>query len=130
MTGTKWEERMITYPIPLDRPSRGAVHAVLVCGSCKKEVPYRIRGTGPTRVRRALWLLLCLAGLAAIYFCVFRVDETLDALGRSRTAFYLDLATACAGLYALIWGSVRWWREDGVGIMTPKGKDYTHKVHR
>ncbi|MFJ8165546.1 hypothetical protein ACIRBY_32165 [Streptomyces sp. NPDC096136] len=79
---------------------------------------------------RALWVLLCLAGLAAIYFCVFRVDETMEALGGSGTVLMLDFATAAAGLYAVMWGSSRWWREDGVKITKSGTKDYVHEVHR
>ncbi|MFD8292010.1 hypothetical protein ACFV2B_27830 [Streptomyces lavendulae] len=130
VTGAKWETRMITYPIPVDRPPRGVVRPVLVCGSCKKEVPYRIRGTLPTRVRRALWLLLALAGATAIYFCVFRVDQTLEALGGSSGMLVGDLACAAAGLYAVIGGVSLWWREDGVAITKSKVRDYEHKVHR
>lgn len=130
VTGTKWKTRMITYPIPVARPPRGVVRPVLVCESCKKEVPYRILGTLPTRVRRALWLLLALAGAAAIYLCVFRVDQTLEALGDSGGVFTGVLACAAAGLYSLIGGISRWWREDGVTITKTKVKDYKHQVHR
>lgn len=106
------------------------VRPVLVCESCKKEVPYRILGTLPTRVRRALWLLLALAGATAIYLCVFRVDQTLEALGGSSGVLIGDLACAAAGLYALIGGISRWWRGDGVKITKSKVKDYKHRVHR
>ncbi|MFJ7208354.1 hypothetical protein ACIQWR_33095 [Streptomyces sp. NPDC098789] len=130
VTGSKWTTSMVSYPIPVDRPPRGAVRAVLVCNRCEKEVPYRILGTLPTRVRRALWLLLALAGAAAIYFCVFRVDQTLEALGGSGTAFTVVFGGAAAGLYSLIGGISRWWREDGVTITKSKVKDFKHKVHR
>ncbi|MFJ8045790.1 hypothetical protein ACIRBX_35295 [Kitasatospora sp. NPDC096147] len=81
-------------------------------------------------MRRALWLLLALAGATAIFLCVFRVDQTLDALGGSGTAVVFDLVCAAAGLYSVIGGLSRWWREDGVTITKSKTGSHRHEVHR